>query len=205
MAGQRDRFLRDAFHQVAVGGEHIGVVVDDLLAELCGEHLLGERHADRGRNALAERAGGGLDALGVEVLRVSRRQRSELAETLDLVERHVLVAGKVQQRIEQHRAMAGREDETVAIGPCRVGGIEFQKFGEQNGRDVGGAHRQAGMAGIRLLDGVHGKATDRIGHTGVIDLRHDEKSAWNEELNAGRIGAGSRDTRVDGLTGWRVD
>ena len=61
------------------------------------------------------------------------------------------------------------------------------------------------MSGIRLLDGVHGKATDRIGHTGVIDLRHDEKSAWNEELIAGRIGAGSRDTRVDGLTGWRVD
>jgi hypothetical protein len=31
----------------------------------------------------------------------------------------------------------------------------------------------------------------------VIDLRHDEKSAWNEELIAGRIGAGSRDTRVE--------
>jgi hypothetical protein len=30
------------------------------------------------------------------------------------------------------------------------------------------------MAGFRLLDGVHGEATDRIGHTGVIDLRHDE-------------------------------
>jgi hypothetical protein len=30
------------------------------------------------------------------------------------------------------------------------------------------------MAGFRLLDGIHGEATDRIGHTGVIDLRHDE-------------------------------
>jgi hypothetical protein len=28
------------------------------------------------------------------------------------------------------------------------------------------------MAGFRLLDGVHGKPTDRIGHTGMIDLRH---------------------------------
>jgi hypothetical protein len=30
------------------------------------------------------------------------------------------------------------------------------------------------MAGFSLLDSVHGEATDRIGHTGVIDLRHDE-------------------------------
>ncbi|MDO9060825.1 MAG: hypothetical protein Q7U92_17635, partial [Bradyrhizobium sp.] len=28
--------------------------------------------------------------------------------------------------------------------------------------------------GLGLLDGVHGKAADRIGHTGMIDLRHDE-------------------------------
>ena len=174
VAGQRDRFLRDAFHQVAVGGEHIGVVVDDLLAEFGGQHLLRQRHADRGRDALAERAGGGLDALGVEVLRMARRQRSQLAEMLDLVERHVLVAGQIQQRIEQHRAVAGREHEAVAVRPVRVGGVEFQELREQHGGDVGGAHRQAGMAGFRLLDGVHGEATDRIGHTGVIDLRHDE-------------------------------
>jgi hypothetical protein len=30
------------------------------------------------------------------------------------------------------------------------------------------------MAGFGLLDGVHGQATDRIGHTGMIDLRHDD-------------------------------
>ena len=28
MAGERDGFLADAFHQVAVGGDHIGLVVD---------------------------------------------------------------------------------------------------------------------------------------------------------------------------------
>ena len=33
MAGERDRLLGDAFHQVAVGGEHIGVVVDQIVAE----------------------------------------------------------------------------------------------------------------------------------------------------------------------------
>src|SRR5215211_2879745 len=30
------------------------------------------------------------------------------------------------------------------------------------------------MAGFGLLDGVHGEPTDRVGHTGMIDLRHDE-------------------------------
>ena len=93
MPGQGDRFLRHALHQVAVGGEHIGMMADHLLAELGREHLLRQRHADRGGNPLAERAGRGLDALGVEVLGVTRRQRSELTEMLDLVERHVLVAG----------------------------------------------------------------------------------------------------------------
>jgi hypothetical protein len=30
------------------------------------------------------------------------------------------------------------------------------------------------MAGLRLLDRVHRKPPDRIGHADVIDLRHDE-------------------------------
>ena len=170
--GHRDRFLRHAFHQVAVGGEHIGVVVDDLLAELGGQHLLGERHADRGRDALAERTGGGLDALGVEVLGMARGQAAELAELLELIQRHVGIAGQIQQRIEQHRAVAGREHEAVAVGPVGGSGVEFQELREQHRGDVGGAHRQAGMARFRLLDSVHREATDRIGHAVVIDLRH---------------------------------
>jgi hypothetical protein len=30
------------------------------------------------------------------------------------------------------------------------------------------------VAGFRLLDGIHRQRTDRIGHTGMIDARHDE-------------------------------
>ena len=52
---------------------------------------------------------------------------SELAETLDLLDPHALVAGQVEQRVEQHRAMAGRQHEAVAVRPARVGGIEFVK------------------------------------------------------------------------------
>ena len=34
MAGEGNGFLADAFHQAAVAGDHVGVVVDDVAAEL---------------------------------------------------------------------------------------------------------------------------------------------------------------------------
>ena len=84
MAGERDRFLADAFHQVAVGGEHVGLVIDHIGAEHGGEMPLGDRHADRVGEPLAERAGGGLDAGRVAVFRMAGGDRAELAEALDL-------------------------------------------------------------------------------------------------------------------------
>ena len=55
----------DALHHVAVGDERVRRVIDDLVAgavEVPGEVLLGDRHADRVRGALAERPGRRLDA-----------------------------------------------------------------------------------------------------------------------------------------------
>ena len=43
----------------------------------------------------------------------------QLAEVLQLVDRQV-VAGQVQQRVQQHRAVAVRQHEAVAIGPVRI-------------------------------------------------------------------------------------
>jgi hypothetical protein len=51
----------------------------------------------------------------------------------------------VQQRVNEHRAVAGRQHETVAVGPGGLGRIELQELGEQHGGDVGRAHGQAGM------------------------------------------------------------
>ena len=48
--------------------------------ELGGEQLLGERHADRVGEALAERAGGGLDARRDADFGMARRLRVQLAE-----------------------------------------------------------------------------------------------------------------------------
>ncbi len=95
MSGERERFMADAFHQVAVGTQHIGVMIDDILAEFGGEQPLRQCHADRGGDALSERAGRGLDAGGDEILRMAGGPGAELAEILDLVERHVGIAGQI--------------------------------------------------------------------------------------------------------------
>ncbi len=86
-----------------------------------GAHLgLGHGEADRGRQPLTQRAGRRLDPLGVAVFGMARRDRAPLAEVADLVQRHLLEPGQVQQRVKQHRPMPGRQDEAVAVEPVRA-------------------------------------------------------------------------------------
>ena len=53
MPGQADGFVADAFHQVAVRGDDIGLVADELVAEAGVQQPFGQRHADGIGNALA--------------------------------------------------------------------------------------------------------------------------------------------------------
>ena len=117
MPGERQRLVADPLHQAAVAAEHIGVVIDEVVAELGGEQALGERHADRIGDALAERPGRHLDAGREAALGMAGGAAAELAEMLQLVERHVGIAGQMQQPVEQHRAVPVRQHEAVAVGP----------------------------------------------------------------------------------------
>ena len=130
VTGERDGLMADAFHQAAVAAEHIGEVVLQIAAELFFQLALGNRHADGIGNTLAERAGGGFDAGGMAVFRMAGRLGAELAELLDVLDGHILVARQIEQRVEQHRAVAGRQDETIAVCPERRLRIEFQVTGE---------------------------------------------------------------------------
>src|SRR5580700_11098857 len=93
-----------------------------------------DRHADAVAAALAERSGRGLDAGGMAVFRMAWGDAVELPEILDVVEAHrrtigdalpvdAAHLGEVQQRIEQHAGVAGRQYEAVAVGPERIGRV----------------------------------------------------------------------------------
>ena len=90
-----------------------------------GEVRFGDRHADGVGETLTERAGGDFDARRMFALRVAGRLAAPLPKKLDVVEGEV-VTGDVQQAIKQSRAVAGGEDEAVAVGPRRVGRVVLE-------------------------------------------------------------------------------
>ena len=108
----------------------------------------------------------------------------QLAERLDVVHAHRglaqdLVLGvyglhprQVEQRVEEHRRVAGREHEAVAVRPDRIGGVEPQKALPQRVGDGGHRHRRAGMARVGLLDGVDRQRPDRV-DAERVDVRCD--------------------------------
>jgi len=144
-------------------------MVDQFVAEAGVEQPFRERHADGVGQPLPQRAGGGLDAGGVAVLGMAGGARAELAEIPDFVDGHVGVAGEIQERVEQHRTMAGRQHEAVAVVPVRRRRVELEEARKQHGGHVGHAHRHPGVAGIRLLDRVGSKEADGVSHLGVAD------------------------------------
>ncbi len=158
--------MADAFHQAAVTQEDVGVVVDDVEAgtvEFLAQQALGQRHADRVGEALPQRAGGGFHARRDAVFGVAGGLAVQLAEVLQFRHRQV-VAGQVQQRVQQHRTVAVGQHEAVAVGPVRVRRVVAQVAAPQRHGDVRHAHRHAGVARVGLLDGVHRKHADGIGH-----------------------------------------
>ncbi len=67
------------------------------------------------------------------------RPRANLPELLEVFDAQSLSAAdtrEVQQAVEQHAAMPGRQDKPVAIGPMRIGRVEFQHIAPENRRDV---------------------------------------------------------------------
>jgi hypothetical protein len=143
MAGQRGRLAADALHHAPIAGQGVHVVVEQLKAgsvEALGEPALGDGHPDACGQALAERARRRLYARGPAILRMTRTSAAQLAKALDVVERHrwladLLVrggsrfhAGQVEQAVEQHGGVAGREDEPVAVGPVRAFRIEAKEL-----------------------------------------------------------------------------
>jgi exodeoxyribonuclease VII small subunit len=95
--------------------------------------------------ALAKRAGGGLDTRCHADFRVTRRLAVHLAEVAQLAHRQV-IAHEVQHRIQQHRSVAVAQHEAVAIGPVRVARVVLEVTAPQRHGHFGHAHGRTRMA-----------------------------------------------------------
>ena len=176
MAGNRGRLAGHPLHHVAVAGERVDMVVEDREVRFVvarGEVFLRHRHADGIAAALPERTGGGFDAGGQAIFRMARRLAVELAELLEVVERErraaailVLVdrpdADQMDQAVEQHRGVADREDEAIAVRPVRVVRIVVHEALPERVGDGRERHRRSRMAGVRLLHRVHRQSAHRV-------------------------------------------
>jgi hypothetical protein len=167
MSGDRGGLVADAFHQVAIAGKGVDPVVTGSLA-FAGEarlgHPGGQGHADGVGEALPQRTRGHLDTGGIPALRVSGGEGAQLPERLDVFQREI-EAEQVEQRVEQHRRVAGGEHEAIAERPGGIARIEAQMVvPEQKGRSRQ-PHRRAQVADPGALHRVDGEAAD-----GVLDL-----------------------------------
>jgi hypothetical protein len=160
---QACRLVVDAFHQAAVASDRPRLVIDQIVAELRVQVTLGHRHADRHRQPLTQRAGRRLDAGKLEILRVARAGAAHLPEAGKVGHRRPVIAGEVEQRVDQHRTVPGRQDETIPVRPFRCLRIILQIAREQHRRGIRHPHRHPRMPAICRLDGVHRQSTDGVG------------------------------------------
>jgi len=98
----------------------------------------------------------------------------QLAELFDLVQRagglvgdvvigvDLLDAAEEEHRVEQHRGVAGREHEAVAVGPDRVGRVVAQVVLPELVGDRRQRHRRPRVPRIRLLDRVDRERANRV-------------------------------------------
>ncbi len=175
MPGDRRGLVGDAFHQVAVGADRVDPGVDDLVVwpvVAIGEKALCDRHADAVPEPLAERPCRRLDAGCVPELRVTGRARPPLPELTQVVEREV-VAREMQRGILEHAGMPRREDEPVPARPVRVGRVVPHHVAVEEIRQRRECHCRAGVAGIRLLHGIHRERPNRVDRLGARIGGHD--------------------------------
>ena len=162
--GERAGFVGDALHQATVAHEHPGAVVNDVVdvaVKAPRQHLFCQGHANRVGDTLAQWAGGRLHAGGFRAFRVPGRLRVQLAEIPDL--RHgQIVTAEMQDGIQQHGRVAVGQHEAIPVPPIGVGRVVLQEIIPQDFGNIGHAHRCTGVAGVGVLNGIHGQRADGV-------------------------------------------
>ena len=147
MAGEGSGFRRNTFHQITIGNDCVDMVIDYrklFLVESCGKMGSAHSHAHTISKTLAQGPGSDFHSWRQKILRMAWRFRAPLAEILDFIQREI-IARQIKQRIDQHRAVPGREEEAIPILPLRVVRIVAQKTCPEHIRHWSSAERQTGM------------------------------------------------------------
>jgi hypothetical protein len=144
MAREGDSFFGNTFLEAAVAEKSEDVMIENCV--FCcvvesGGAFARESKTDGIGDALAERAGGGFDAWSFMELRVAWGDRMQLTEVFHFLQGE-FVAGEMQPRIEEHRAVACGEQETVAVQPAWGAWAIGHGFAKKHGTDFCAAEWQ---------------------------------------------------------------
>ena len=173
-AGERGGLGRDALHEVAVGGDHVGAVVDDLVARAgCSAGPGTSRPSPcRPRSRFPGRAGRWSSRRpgvrkcsgwpGVSDSHWRKRLSSSMARLKPV--RWSVVYWRMQ-------AWPGGEDEAVAVLPVRVRRVDPHRLPVEDVGERRERHRRAWMARVGLLDRVHRQRPDRVDRQ-ALDVLH---------------------------------
>jgi hypothetical protein len=68
----------------------------------------------------------------------------------------------MQQGVEQHRAMAVGQYETISVMPQRVAWVVLEKISPKNFSNIGKSHGGSRVTAVRRLHSIHGQYPDGI-------------------------------------------
>ena len=162
-----------------------GPVIDQLVAEDGVQVPLGDRHADRHGEALAERPGGRLDAVEQEILGMAGARAAELAEALD-VRRSSAVRSRSDGAARRSASSRGRRRARSGRGRASSGSAG-SCFRYSVHSTVAASAMPIGMPGwprIGGLDRVHREGADGVGERSGRD-GHGLLAAWIRERTRG--------------------
>ena len=108
--------------------------------------LGGNGHAHGGGDALAERAGGHVDARGVVHVGMALQVAADVAQRLKILLGEEPTLG--EHGVQTRRTVALGKHKAIAVGLAGMGRVDVHFLKVQIGHDVGSAERTARMAGL---------------------------------------------------------
>ena len=157
--------MGNAFHKIAVAAHYVNLVVYDFAARFVeggGKPLFSHGHTYGVSYALPQRPGSSLYAQIGIVLGVAGALGPPLPEAHQVFYL-VIKPGQVKTAVEEHRAVAAGENESVSVDPAGIFAVIVHNLSVKGKGYVSHAHRKAGMAGFGFFYTVNSQTSDGIG------------------------------------------